>query len=141
VLPIQSLWKFAGGLSEQETITLANSVLDIYEREDQLLPDSLDVYKSPSVDSILVPLMNRLTRNSEEGRFPVQTILSKRARSGINGIKGWIYYILGSLVTAILLSFGAPLWNDIAKSILRFQQTQKGKLLSAASEESKEDHA
>jgi len=36
---------------------------------------------------------------------------------------GWLSYILGCLATAVLLSFGAPFWNDIAKSVLNYKKS------------------
>ena len=41
---------------------------------------------------------------------------------GQSGVVNGISYILGSLITALLICFGAPLWNDIAKSILRLKK-------------------
>ena len=36
---------------------------------------------------------------------------------------GWLgemsYYLFGCVITAILICFGAPFWNDLAKSLLR----------------------
>jgi len=33
-----------------------------------------------------------------------------------------IYYVLGCFLTAILVTFGAPFWNDIASALLRLQK-------------------
>lgn len=35
----------------------------------------------------------------------------------------WLCYILGCILTAVLLSFGAPFWNDIAKSVLNYKKS------------------
>jgi hypothetical protein len=37
--------------------------------------------------------------------------------------EGVFAYVTGCFITALLLSFGAPFWNDLAKSLLRLQQS------------------
>lgn len=41
------------------------------------------------------------------------------------GRHGWFSHLFSCLVTALLLSFGAPFWNDLTSSLLQFQRGRK----------------
>jgi hypothetical protein len=38
------------------------------------------------------------------------------------GCGAGLWYLFGCLVTALMISFGAPFWNDVAGAVLRFQR-------------------
>jgi hypothetical protein len=42
-----------------------------------------------------------------------------------DGLLAIIRHLFSCLVTALLLSFGAPFWNDLASSLLQFQRSRK----------------
>jgi hypothetical protein len=68
-------------------------------------------------------LVAALVRVAKDNRSLIeQPSYSHFTRAWQGGPSSFIGFLFYSLVTAILVSFGAPFWNDLAKSLQRVQQ-------------------
>ncbi|MEW6051086.1 MAG: hypothetical protein AB1644_08525 [Candidatus Zixiibacteriota bacterium] len=125
---IQELFRQAYAMSPEDTVAIAERVVSIEEKHATLMRDSTigeDQRIRALVDEVLMPtkaaLQELQTRQLQPSKKPVSLAeywdAFKRRLS-------WSYFI-GCLVTAILISVGAPLWNDIVKSVLYFQQSRR----------------
>jgi len=131
-VPIATLYRQAKGMTPEQAVTLAESARSIY--------DSLNRLPRPSVpatrqaDSVRAEEYHQLSRDILESLRQSASVgpggtvetdfisarLSKLRRQMKDGGLRWVAgYLLGSLVTALLISFGAPFWNDVAGAVLR----------------------
>jgi len=148
--PIQTLYQQALSRSPEETAALAEKLVNIEERRASLAADTtIQEEKRIRIltDSMLIPL-GRIIRESHTDSTATGTGLPKTLiaqsltsssaspiRDYLNGLGKKVAspaYLLGCLITAILVSFGAPFWNDIVKSVLYFQKSRRSQIRTVA---------
>jgi len=119
-LPFEVLYQKATTVSPDQATTVAEKAIDLYDRSPK---DSLG-----RADRTITTLVTDATRvmslafekQSIDYLVDLQTL---RTMWGA-GFPTMARYVLGLLITALLVSFGAPVWNDITSILLR---TAKGR--------------
>ncbi len=123
-LPIGTLWDNAARLDPQTAAKYAESVIQLSQEKPGKTGTgdssvSAQVEMAKKIAQHMVPdtsatggdrWMSDLVRLKGVGRIWSSDVWSD------------IYYVLGCFLTAILVTFGAPFWNDIASALLRLQK-------------------
>jgi hypothetical protein len=109
-LPLQRLWRDAAALSPQQAVELAEKAKALYDFT-QTEPKAAELLKK-SLDASVVPV------GSASYRPVLGDILAQGAWPTLR-------YLFGCLLTALLVSFGAPFWNDILGKVSRLQKTPR----------------
>jgi hypothetical protein len=127
-LPFEQLYLKASGLSVEQATKLAEQALalETQARKDSLVGEDRET----------------ITRLLSVGKEALATVGSgSQNLGGVNYIVDWKFiislwdggvweilrYVFGCLVTAFLVSFGAPIWNDITSILLRVQKRRGSK--------------
>jgi hypothetical protein len=121
--PTQRIVTRAQAMSPEEATALADNVLQLYERT-QAADTTRDTTAArpplPQLDSTLSRLVGTLDSLARRGTAPD----AANAALPIPGITEFfkketkkIWYLLGCLLTAVLVSFGAPFWNDLVGAL------------------------
>jgi len=122
-LPFDSLYMKASGLSIEQASKLAEQALAF---DEQSKKDSLPVTDQEAINRLLESGRSALAAVNPEannlGR--VNYLVDYEFLSRLWGDGWWsiLRYLFGCLVTAFLLSFGAPVWNDFTSTLLRLQK-------------------
>jgi hypothetical protein len=117
VPPDQAFEMLAAASAAYDTVVAGGDTLRVVTR---VLPPRVQAYAEAMLDSAV-----KRDSTAAAGGDPLDYAgLVARAKANLvdRGWRGGIDYVFGSLLTALLLSFGAPLWNDIAKSVLRLKR-------------------
>ncbi len=134
-LPAQTIHEHAKALTEDQVTEIASKVVEIYETRQadtsqqdagteaaaqQAVEDAKEIaalatFKRPPDETAVAE--GEIQEDTTP--LPIFTKIFWKKE----GFVGWLFYILGCIATAILLSFGAPFWNDIAKSILNYKKS------------------
>ena len=131
--PIQTIIQRSSAMSPEETAALASSVVALSEQvaaaesasvavaqPGQPLPDSIAKQLSAARDSLL-GLLGRLQREAgaaagsaagAKGDGVLCRLAPSQFARGCEQ-RTSVMYLLGCLVTGLLISFGAPFWNDL----------------------------
>lgn len=129
-LPIDRLWNSASQLSSEEAVSIAEQYMDIYERSTDTTREA-DPDLEQLADSARVVLTDALTtiKHSEGGRDDSLTTVFTMQRDW--SLFSWtaLLYLFYCLLTALLISFGAPFWNDLASTLLRVQKKKQVELV------------
>jgi len=106
-LPLQRLWREAAALSPQQAMELAERAKALYDKA-QADPKSAELAREILRSSVVSsgPSSYRPALNELFGQGPWASLR----------------YMLGSLLTALLVSFGAPFWNDAVGTLARLQK-------------------
>lgn len=146
--PIQTLYQQALSRSPEETAALAEKLVALEERRAALQADTTVQAEQRfrlMTDSLLLPLGKILRQShadSTAGPTGLPKTLIANSLTSPDSSAGEYFqslgqklrsiaYWLGCVITAILVSFGAPFWNDIVKSILYFQQSRRRQIRPA----------
>jgi hypothetical protein len=125
-LPVDRLWDAASKLSSEEAVTMAEQYTTMYERS---LNDEREgtVEMNTLADSAQAVLTDALSaiKKTEQGRDTELTTIFTMEREW--NLFSWaaLLYFLHCLLTSLLISFGAPFWNDLASALLRVQKKKK----------------
>lgn len=114
-------------LSAEESVALAENSIRLYEsfETEEIIDSATMKQKVEKAKKILDTSLESLSETENSQKYfvtwdDIKTLSDKP-------IWALIRYLFGCLITAILVSFGAPFWNDIAKSLLKIQQGRKQK--------------
>ncbi len=138
--PVQDLYDQAAALTDEQAVAMTEQMLTIYESQKVTnAADSVDLNKKlEELNSVLAFFTSRIADAiPDTTRTPADSLGEKESQKKSEtveiavltskfwkkGFLEWLSYILGCLMTAILLSFGAPFWNDVAKSVLNFKKS------------------
>jgi len=114
-LPVQRLWQDARALSPEQAMDLAERAQALYEKAQAGSTKSAEVTKETMKRA--EEIMKSAVVPSELSSYgPVVFQLPAK------GLGASLRYLLGSLLTAILVSFGAPFWNDAVGALARLQK-------------------
>ncbi|MFA5832121.1 MAG: hypothetical protein WDA22_01470 [Bacteroidota bacterium] len=130
-LPIDVLYRKAAAMSPEEAAKVAEYAMDVYQRRTtetskEAKPESTSVYNpSESFEEAM-----RLV-SGEANSMPVNYLLDWSEvekmwdHGSTNGVQNILRYFFGCFITALMISFGAPFWNDLSSSLLNLQKGQK----------------
>lgn len=133
-LPINRVYNTSRQMSPEEASSLAQNMIDSYDRYKQIplppdstkKPDTTMEKRLKLAQDVLGNLLDRYDTtgkgNSDQRGFPG---LQEFTDASTKGTVSLLLYFCGCLVTALLVSFGAPFWNDIASALLRLQKGSK----------------
>jgi hypothetical protein len=131
-MPIGAVYRQSKAMTPEQAVTLAEAARGVYDSLNQLstvdsakqrtdsaraqeyLRFSNDILSSLRQSANLGPGPSATTSNYISART---SQLWGQLRAG--GVGGSLGYLLECLVTALLISFGAPFWNDLAGAVLR----------------------
>lgn len=122
-LPIQEIYQKAASIDAETSTAVAEKLVNLNEQ--LLRNDTSAVQNTAVVDSLLRVISLHLHQNvladtvrQSEVNIPV---LKSEHWKKYRGFTGIIHYLFGCLITTVLISFGAPFWNDILKTVLRYK--------------------
>ncbi len=141
-LPIQEIYRQAANMSEEETLAYAEQTMQLYRSHKELFAadtsktdsDTNNVARRPATerDSLRAAELDSLQKAVSQALKSVVQGDTLSLREKFNGFAkftdarlswpGRLLYVLGCLLTALLVSFGAPFWNDIVGAIWRLKQ-------------------
>jgi hypothetical protein len=130
-LPLDRLYQKASSLSSVEATQLAGQTLALYS---QIQRDSITHLGNTDLKRLLSDAA------TTAGTVVAAPALSPRVNYVIDwatiralwnaGVWAVLRFLFGCLITALLLSFGAPVWNDITSALLRVQKSTGKKTTS-----------
>ena len=115
--PFDRIFKEAAAMPLDEAVALAERTSDLYQKHQDELP------QSDSLGAVLRQRTEETIQALRESAAPVSYLVGPAAFKRIKA-EGIPRYILGCLVTALLISFGAPVWNDLTGALLRVYQAK-----------------
>jgi hypothetical protein len=146
--PVQRLYDSASALTDEQAVAMTQQALDIFEKEAELdststAADSLRVErKLKALNEMGNILLGRLgvtdstdagvtdSTGTERSADLIQAPILTKAFWDKKPFE-WLCYLLGCFITAVLLSFGAPFWNDVAKSVLNLKKSMASSATSS----------
>jgi hypothetical protein len=120
-LPFDVLYKKASAVSPEEASTLAQQALSLYEKS------TADSTKASEKARVLVQASQVVAGTLQpEG---VNYLLDLKTIQALwtGGFGVVLRHILGLLITALLTSFGAPVWNDLTSALVRVQKDTRSR--------------
>lgn len=118
--PLQTIVDRARSMSPEQVTALADRALELHEA---LAPDSASdsVPSRPKLDSALTAILRTIDPPRDSTAQATDTSLTYLIggvrlfwdKSGADRTR----YLFGCVLTAVLLSFGAPFWNDLVKML------------------------
>ena len=131
-LPIQEVYKAASGMDESQAMALADQVMKISQQESHPNPpgNTIDTTRERSnginTSRELIDAIKK-AGGTRARLFDVQSAASKVkalfvARDGKQESGESWKYLFGCFITAILISFGAPVLNDVVGTIVRLKR-------------------
>ena len=124
--PFDRIYQRAASLSAEQRVELAERAIATYERltpeNDEAKRQEAEELKSLAIEAIEIAAGRDGSIDYLGGWNTVRQYWEEGGRSG------WILtlrYFFGCLITAVLVSFGAPFWHDLAKALLRLQQGRR----------------
>ncbi len=124
-LSLQRLYRYASAVSPTEATSLAETSLRFYQeyRQTQDTGSSTRGTEVMSTDTLklkkLLDLSQEMLEQSKSVKFNLV------GNEVLDGLGSFLNYIFGCLITALLLSFGAPIWNDAASALLNLQKRKR----------------
>ncbi len=119
-LPFDRIYRAATQLSPEQALQLAETTVAMFAADTGAVGEVGDTARArlESAQSIAGSVMTSLRPEAE--------LLGKRITWG-DIREMWqrgtvLRYLLGCLLTALLISFGAPVWHDLARTLLRLQR-------------------
>lgn len=126
-LPIDRIYQRAGAVPLEQVIAAAEAARAIYAQE-----AARDTAAARSAAELL-RLADTLRAQLSRTAAPLESslTLSSYRREFATWPSG-LFYLLGSLITTLLVTFGAPFWNDLAGALLRIAKGTTGSPLSGS---------
>ena len=141
--PVQRIYDLATTLTDEQAVAMAEQATNIYAEQAELDStssgqDCLRVERQvKTMDKLYKLLTRRLgVTDSTDSASTDSTATGQGTQWGdiiqapiltsafwVKEPPKWPGYLLGCFITAVLLSFGAPFWNDIAKSVLNLKKS------------------
>ncbi len=130
--PIATLYRQAKGMTPEQAVTLGENARGVFDSLNRLPRASAPAARQ--ADSVRADEYLRFSRDilealrqsanvgtavTAETDFLSARVNKLRQQIKDGGLRWAFGYLLGSLVTALLISFGAPFWNDVAGAVLR----------------------
>lgn len=129
-LPIDLLYRNAQQVDSEAAIKFAETTLEIYQTQKDTILIKEDVEMAKEI------MRNTLTL--QKAKQNTKYLINFAAiPDPLAGDFKFFIYLLYCLITAVLITFGAPFWNDIASALLRLQ---KGKSSEKSSPSTEVDH-
>jgi hypothetical protein len=124
-LSLQRLYQHATAVSPDEAVSLAETNLKLYQQYQETVQTSSLNGKGASapLDAAQLKKLLGLSREILEQSKGIEFRFV--GLDAFGNAKTIGRYILGCLVTALLLSFGAPFWNDATSALLNIQKAKK----------------
>jgi hypothetical protein len=114
-LPVDRLYQHARSVPLDQAITAAERAQALYQAEaarDTSVVRDLSELRHVA-DSIKVVLRSTGT--------PLDSVLVPgKILAEFQPLRKGVYYLIGCLLTSLLISFGAPFWNDLTGALLRY---------------------
>jgi hypothetical protein len=125
-IPFERIYHAAGKISPEQTIAMAENAIEFYETrvDNPVGQDSINVEEQLALaQGILKSTLESLSEEKDLADY----LIDKEDITGLsdNLLEAILRFIFGCLLTAVLVSFGAPFWNDILKSVLRIKQNRR----------------
>jgi hypothetical protein len=119
-MPIGQLYRHAAAASPESAAQAARDMMQLYQTTGGLSTDSLGMAKARQ-------LADKVLTSAAIGQQPLAQWqgLSDFVALVQAGGGPLVGYVLGCLVTTLLVSFGAPFWNDVAQAVLRTSQPER----------------
>jgi hypothetical protein len=130
-LPISRLYRRAETMSPEETVAMAEAMRKLYDSlpGTQTAPDPAQAAQFERIRERLLRALDNMSDARLDPSFGSAT--DQSWLGGIGGRLGDMWgrmraggplYVIECLITALLISFGAPFWNDLAGTLLRLQR-------------------
>jgi hypothetical protein len=119
-LPFEKLFADARALSPEQAARVAEVATAAYAQHSA---DSQQTGRTPEPDTAAIQAIRTVINTVSHRDAKVDYVVNWSRFSTAAGVQ-WrdlFRYLFGCLLTALLISFGAPLWNDIAKAVLRLR--------------------
>jgi len=125
-LTFERIYHAAEKIPPEQAITLAENAISFYETREQGSTDQDSVNVEEQIVLAQNILQSSLESLSNEKKL-ADYFVNKEDILDIseNGIISILRFLFGCFITAVLVSFGAPFWNDIVKAILRIKQPRQ----------------
>jgi hypothetical protein len=122
-LPLDRLIRTSAQLSADEAVELARTAVELYDRQKELHGTADSAMADQLVLALRVSSAS-LRRADPAGGDTMRSLLNVRLLTVLpqQGLGATGRYLLGCLLTTLLVSFGAPFWNDLASMLLRLQK-------------------
>lgn len=125
-LTFERIYTGASNLSPEEASAVAQQAIGLYESQQDRPAegDSLDVGKQLELAR---GILGKTLASISEDKKITDYFVNKENILGIgtSPVASLLRFIFGCLLTAVLVSFGAPFWNDILGRIVRVRQQRK----------------
>jgi hypothetical protein len=129
-LSLQRLYRYAAAVSPAEASSLAETSLNLfqeYRQASEATPTNSTVEVATMDTLKLKKLLNLSQEILEQSNGVTFNLVGNEV---LDGFGSFIHYLFGCLITALLLSFGAPIWNDAASALLNIQKAKRQELLT-----------
>jgi hypothetical protein len=116
--PIQRIIARAGAMTPEQVTALANNVTQMYQAASDTTATA--TRGLPQLDTTLTQLvaaLDTLARRERDSTRVARMPLAGFEVFGTTNLGGRIWFLLGCLLTAVLVSFGAPFWNDLVGAL------------------------
>ena len=121
-LNIGRIYKSAENMTTEEAIAMLESLQQMQIHQDVSDEEALKQLKS-SMDDIKSKVLDKLEPQTHKGALANIFFSWKEIRDMAGpDFLAVLKYLFECLITAILISFGAPLWNDLATLLFRLQK-------------------
>jgi hypothetical protein len=127
-LSLQRLYRYASAVSPTEASSLAETSLKFYQeyRQDMEVATVDRSVKVTEMDNLkLKKLINLSQEILEQSKSVTFNVVGKEVHKNLTS---FFLYFFGCVLTALLLSFGAPIWNDAASALLNVQKAKRKEL-------------
>lgn len=128
-LSLQRLYHYAAAVSPAEATAIAETNLKLYQEYRQtsaaVPPESVTAVAA--MDTLRLRKLADLSQVILEQSGSVTFNLV--GNEVLDGFGSFLHYLFGCFITALLLSFGAPIWNDAASALLNIQKAKRQELL------------
>jgi len=114
--PVQDIYRHASALSPEEAAAMAERVMGLYQAQAQ------DTTVGPTPEQLREALAQSLEAIEAAKVGPAGEINGIAVFRSRPGPWGKASYLFGCVITAVLVSFGAPFWNDLLGAILRLRR-------------------
>ena len=122
-LPFGEIYKKASRLSPEEATQLAEQTVKLYERQKSIVSfsDSLMSEQIKASEAVAHQILtNKEIMDPGKPKYFIdRSFISDLYKKGFSAI---LLYLFECLVTALMVSFGAPILNDIASALLNLQK-------------------
>jgi hypothetical protein len=119
-LPFDRIYQAATQVSPEQASQLAETAVGLFEADMSAVGEVSDTVRAQmdTARDIATAVMSSLGPEAESlGRLITWDDVSEMRQQ--NTV---LRYLLGCLLTALLVSFGAPVWHDLARTLLRLQR-------------------